>query len=150
TGNYHEFAFGLVRDRFGNFYGATGMTSREAGSFKNVITRGPLAIDYFGPGKEPREPQRSAVRYQGWGYQVTRQGDFIPFASGLREPVGIGLSPREELFITDVAGSWVPTSVLLHVQKGSFYGHPDGLKWDPDFAEQPPTIERMRELRVPP
>ena len=26
--------FGLVRDRFGNFYGATGMTSAEAGKFK--------------------------------------------------------------------------------------------------------------------
>lgn len=150
TGNYHEFPFGLVRDRFGNFYGATGMTSAEAGKFKNLITRGPLQIKYLGPGKEPTEPQRSAVRYQGWAYQVTPAGDFIPYASGLREPAGIGLSPRDELFVTDVAGSWVPTSVLMHVQKDNFYGHPDGLKWDPDFAGKPITIEQMRELRVPP
>lgn len=150
TGNYHEFPFGLVRDRFGNFYGTTGMTSAEAGKFKNLITRGPLQIEYHGPGKEPTEPQRSAVRYQGWAYQVTPAGDFVPYASGLREPAGIGLSPRDELFITDVAGSWVPTSVLMHVQKDNFYGHPDGLKWDPEFAGKPITIEQMRELRVPP
>ena len=38
----------------------------------------------------------------------------------------------------------------MHVQKDNFSGHPDGLKWDPDFAGKPITIEQMRELRVPP
>jgi len=83
-------------------------------------------------------------------YEITPQGVFVPFATGFRQAMGLGLSPEGELFATDVSGSWVPTSVLLHVQKGRFYSHPDGLKWDPNFEGRQVTAEMIRQMRTPP
>lgn len=149
TGNYHEFSYGLARDRRGNFFGGLGMVS--AGEFPSV--RGPLkeerVMPWKGGGRVP-DGHRSVAQYQGWMFQVTPGGKFIPWATGFRQPLGIGLSPEDELFVTDVSGAWVPTSTLVHVEQGKFYGHPDGLKWHPEFQNRPVTEELLRQMRVPP
>jgi mono/diheme cytochrome c family protein/glucose/arabinose dehydrogenase len=149
TGNYHEFSYGLVRDKYGNFYGANGMASKDGDNFQGIVAKGPLKIDKT-VGGFSNDDHRSLVPYEGWVYEVTPRGDFIPFATGFRQAMGIGLSPQGELFATDVSGSWVPTSELHHVQKGHFYGHPDGLKWDPNYEGRQVTVEMLRQMRTPP
>lgn len=149
TGNYHEFAYGFACDSNGNFYGSLGMAS--VGEFDKA--RGPLKLDRVIPWDRPErltDQHRSVARYQGWVFQVTTEGEFVPWATGFRQPLGLGLSPNDELFVTDVAGSWIPSSILAHVRKGKFYGHPDGLKWDPRFAKQEITRELLAALRTPP
>ena len=149
TGNYHEFSYGLARDRAGNLYGGFGMAS--AGDFPWV--RGPLKEALVVPlpnGKIPADPHRSVAQYQGWAFRVNRDGTFVPLATGLRQPLGVGVSPQDELFVTDVSGAWVPTSLLHHIEAGSFYGHPDGLKWHPDFRDKPVTYDMLVKMRRPP
>jgi hypothetical protein len=75
-----------------------------------------------------------AAPYRGWCFQVTPEGKFIPFASGVRSPAGIGINKRGEIFYTDNQGDWNCTSTLHHVVKGRFYGHPSSLTDHPDFV----------------
>jgi cytochrome c len=49
-------------------------------------------------------------------------GAFETVAHGLRTPNGIGFGPRNEIFLTDNQGDWLPASKLLHLEKGAFYG----------------------------
>jgi mono/diheme cytochrome c family protein len=114
-----------------------------------MVAKGPLKIDKKVEGFSS-DDHRSLVRYEGWVYEITPQGAFVPFAAGFRQAVGLGLSPQGELFATDVSGSWVPTSMLLHVQKGRFYSHPDGLKWDPNYEGKLITREMLQQMRTPP
>ena len=149
TGNYHEFSYGLVRDAYGNFYGANGMASKDGDNFQDIVAKGPLKMDKAVAGFS-NDDHRSLVPFEGWVYEITREGAFVPFATGFRQAMGLGLSPQGELFATDVSGSWVPTSVLLHVQKGRFYSHPDGLKWDPNYAGKAITPAMLAQMRTPP
>src|SRR5688572_21574049 len=152
TGNYHEFTYGLARDSKGNVYFGSGMVSFGQGRELPWVC-GPLKKDLYIPwtGKGPiPDGHRSVAQYQGWMLQVSPQGALVPFASGFRQPLGVGVSPHDELFVTDVSGAWVPTSTLLHVEKGGFYGHPDPLKWHPQFKDHRPTIEELRQMRRPP
>jgi len=149
TGNYHEFAYGLARDRFGNFYGTNGMSSKDGDNFADIVAKGQLKLPKNVPG-DSSDDHRSLVPYEGWAWQITPGGEFIPLATGFRQAMGIGLSPNDELFATDVSGSWIPTSQISQVEKGHFYGHPDGLKWDPAFRDRNPTIEELRQMRTPP
>ncbi len=127
SGNYHEFHFGPVRDREGNFFGT-------------------LNVAWEGMGY-------SRVPLRGWAYELTAGGEFIPYALGLRSPSGIGISPEGDIFITDSQGDWWGTSPLLHLQKSRFYGHPAGLVWARGYEwpksphEIPPdTLKPMRTL----
>ena len=152
TGNYHEFTYGLARDSKGNTYFGSGMVSYGQGRDLPWI-RGAAKRDLYVPwtGKGPiPDGHRSIAQYQGWVFQVTPGGKLIPFASGFRQPLGIGVSPQDELFVTDVSGAWVPTSTLMHVEKDGFYGHPDPLKWHPDYQDKQLTREQLVELRRPP
>ena len=82
TDNYHEYAFGLVRDRKGNFYGTLntslswpGWARSEKWNIGRVWTKG----------YEDKEGKMGrATKYRGWGFQVTPAGEFVPFASGMR------------------------------------------------------------------
>ena len=119
TGNYHQYAFGLVRDKQGNFYGNLGLGFIKDGDrFKGRWLGTP-----------------DAVKWRGWVIQITPEGRFVPFAPGLRAPNGIGLSPDGDLFITDNQGSYVPCGWLVHVRKGDFVGHPSALIDDERFKE---------------
>jgi hypothetical protein len=108
SGNYHEFAFGPARDKDGNLYGTLNVGWESSGVSK--------------------------VPYRGWAYKVTPRGEFIPIASGLRSPCGLGVSPDGEMFVTDNQGDWVGTSPLFHIKPGKFYGHPASLKWEADYS----------------
>lgn len=131
TDNYHEYAFGLVRDRKGNFYGTLntslswpGWARSKKWDIGRVWTNGYQDTE----GKMGR-----AAKYRGWGFQVTPKGEFIPFASGMRSPAGIGINEKDELFFTDNQGDWEASSSLHHIVKGRFHGHPSSLMDHPKF-----------------
>ena len=152
TGSYHEFTYGLVRDRAGNFYASSGLCSFGRG-VELPWTRGPLRTEQYlpwsGPGAVP-DGHRSVAEFQGWAFQIAPDGTFTPYASGFRQPLGVGLSPEDELFISDCAGAWVPTSVLIHVERGAFHGHPDSLKWHPELRDSRLSAAEVSRLRRTP
>jgi hypothetical protein len=113
--NYHEFNFAPVKDKAGNYYG----TLNLGHGVPDALSLG--AMD-------------SGGGYRGWAYKVSKDGKFSPFASGLRSPAGLGMSPKNELFFTDNQGDWVETSKLHLLEEGKFYGHPVTLRDDPDFG----------------
>ena len=152
TGSYHEFSYGLVQDRAGNFYASSGLCSFGRG-VELPWSRGPLRTEQYipssGAGAVP-DGHRSVAEFQGWAFQIAPDGRFQPYASGFRQPLGVGLSPADELFISDCAGAWVPTSVLIHVERGAFHGHPDSLKWHPELKNQRLSAAEVSRLRRPP
>lgn len=152
TGSYHEFSYGLARDRAGNLYASSGLASFGRGVDLPWV-RGPLQtaqyLPWTGPGAVP-DGHRSVAAYQGWAFQITPEGRWVPFASGFRQPLGVGVSPQDELFISDCSGAWVPTSTLTHVEKDAFYGHPDSLKWHPELKDRKLGHAEVTALRRPP
>lgn len=127
SGNFHEYHYGPVVDKAGNLYGTLNVAWTQHAD--------------------------SSVPYRGWAYKVTPDGKFVPLASGFRSPAGLGLSPEGELFATDNQGDWWPTSPLLHVRPGHFYGNPAGLRWEAGYTgpkdsyELPAaTLEQRRTL----
>ncbi len=154
SGNYHEFTYGLVRNREGNFFIALGSASSGA---PRLPVRGSLTKR----GKKARRPvagtvakvgHHSPVSYRGWVVMITAAGRFVPIASGLRQPNGLTLNHEGDLFVTDNQGDWVGTSPLHHVTEGDFHGHPGSLNWHPDFREVDPvdveigTLSQRRKL----
>ncbi|MDX1565843.1 MAG: hypothetical protein R3236_10575, partial [Phycisphaeraceae bacterium] len=113
NGSYHEYAFGLVRDSKGNFYGNLGLAFHR---------KSPFNSKWLGTNK---------ARYRGWHFRITPEGKFEPLAPGLRAPNGICIDKNDNVFTTDNQGSYIASSVLMHATKGDFLGHPDGLLWDP-------------------
>ncbi len=141
SGNYHEFTYGLVRDRGGNFYIALGSASSGA---PRLPVRGTLTKQ----GKKAKRPiagtvskvgHYSPVSYRGWVVKITAAGRFLPFASGFRQPNGLTFNQEGDLFVTDNQGDWVGTSPLHHVTAGAFHGHPGSLNWHPDFLGVDPV-----------
>ncbi|MBI1374578.1 MAG: hypothetical protein GC159_17815 [Phycisphaera sp.] len=116
-GNYHEYAFGPVRDSKGNFYVTLNLGHTGQGSVQGSIMGRPSP-------------------YRGWCVQITPDGKMVPFANGMRSPAGIGITPNDEVFYTDNQGDWNASSTLYHVEKGRFYGHPSSLADDPKFKGQ--------------
>lgn len=128
SGNYHEFHFGVGRDRAGNYYGTLNL------AFVGVMA--------------------SLAPLRGWAYQVTPAGEFVPWALGFRSPFGVGVSPEDELFVVDSQGDWWGTSPLLHVPRGKFFGHPGGLRWTQNYNGPEDTHfinpESLKPIRTPP
>src|SRR5690606_5433865 len=116
TGDFHEFAFGLVHKE-DYFYVTLSMAMR--------LMEG-----------EKQHPDR------GRTIKISRDGTFERINYGLRTPNGIGLGPEEELFVTDNQGQWLPANKLIHVKKGEYlcmaWGLPDSLEEIPPIA--PPAI----------
>ncbi|MEO6710365.1 MAG: family 16 glycoside hydrolase, partial [Planctomycetota bacterium] len=129
SGHYHEFAFGLPRDKDGNFFISLNVS--------------------FG------DPQwwhgRSTVEWRGWILKLTPEGKTIPFASGFRSPCGLGMNLEGDLFETDNQGDWMPACPIYHIKQDGFYGHPASLNWTPSYREAkrtasdtiPPTTQRQ-------
>ena len=102
SGNYHEYAYGPVLDREGQFVVA--LNARL----------GAKVVD--------------EDAWRGWAVRISPAGKLEPLAAGLRSPCGLGGEPCRRLcFITDQQGNWVGTCTLLHLEKGAFYGHTDSL-----------------------
>ncbi|MCF2947117.1 hypothetical protein L0668_03295 [Paraglaciecola aquimarina] len=133
--NYHEFTFGPVKDKQGNYYGTLNLSHGDPKAF---------SLGAMG----------SSGGYRGFAFKVTPNGEFSPFAWGLRSPAGLGTSPDGELFYTDNQGDWVPTSTFHLLQEGKFYGHPVSLAQRPGYTKQAITdtpvevFDKMREKPV--
>ena len=111
TGNYHQYAFGLARDKQGNFYGTLGLGFYRGGDrFRGT---------WLGT--------RDEIKYRGWVIKITPKGELVPFAPGLRAPNGITIDPKGDIFTTDNQGSYIACGWLMHVRQGDFLGHPSGL-----------------------
>ena len=97
--NFHEFAFGLAY-KDGHFYGS-------------------LATDILpGGAGAPIQPKD-----RGRTFKISKaDGSMELIASGLRTPNGIGIGVDGEIFNADNQGDWLPSSKIVHITKGSFYG----------------------------
>lgn len=117
TDNFHEFAFGLVHHE-GHFYGTLA-----------------IAIDPGGASTQPQIEERGTI------IRMSRNGTYEVIAHGLRTPNGIGFGVDGELFVTDNQGDWLPSSKVLHVKEGAFYG---SYAVEPELtnklAETPPVV----------
>lgn len=99
SANFHEFSFGLVYQG-GYFYGALA-----------------TAILPGGASAQPQIPDRGKV------VKVARDGSSIEYiAHGLRTPNGIGIGIDDQIFIADNQGDWLPSSKIIHVQEGAWFG----------------------------
>lgn len=80
--------------------------------------------------------------------KVNADGSLSPFASGLRNPVGIAFYPgTDNLYVTvnerDGLGDGLPPDYLTRVQTGDFFGWPyayTGSHPDPDFGKKRPDL----------
>jgi glucose/arabinose dehydrogenase len=124
SGHYHEFAFGLPRDREGSFYIALNVSFGDPHWWHG----------------------RSTAPYRGWVMRIAPDGRVEPFASGVRSPCGLGTNAAGDLFLTDNQGDWVPACPIVHVERGAFYGHPASLNWTDEYRRE----ERVASDTVPP
>lgn len=114
TSHYHEFAFGLVY-KDGSFYAT--LATDLGSQYKNVPDRGKVV-------------------------RISKDGSELEIiAEGFRTPNGISEGPDGALYVSDNQGNWIPTSKIVRVEKGKWYGfrHAD---WDrvKDYEEQPPLV----------
>jgi hypothetical protein len=127
-GNYHEYSYGPVLDREGNFW----ITTNRA----------------FGENPFGDRPWR------GFALRVTPEGRMIPTCAGLRSPAGIGISPSGDVFYTDNQGEWCGAGKLAHLEPGDFHGHPWGLaschlpEWTHPFPGNPKSGVPMPEVKA--
>lgn len=142
SGEYHEYHYGPVVDSLGRKYASLNLAARGEFTVPDGKAEG------FGGGNMSYN-----APWRGWVYRSDRPGHFQPLASGFRSPCGIGMSPQDELFITDNQGDWVADCCLYHVREGNFYGHPASLPARPDFTKESVlamTAEDFAKLRTPP
>jgi cytochrome c551/c552 len=106
SGHYHEYSFGPKIAPDGSFF-VTG----------NVA---------FGDQEWWRGESR--VPGRGWTMKIHPDGTMEPWATGMRSPCGTGMIDGE-FFYDDNQGDWIGSGGVWHVTKGSFTGHPAGLRW---------------------
>ncbi|HEY9048592.1 MAG TPA: c-type cytochrome [Ohtaekwangia sp.] len=106
SGHYHEYSFGPKIAPDGSFF-VTG----------NVA---------FGDEEWWRGESRRPWR--GWTMKIHPDGTLEPWATGMRSPCGLGMIDGE-FFYDDNQGDWMGSGGIFHVTKGSFTGHPAGLRW---------------------
>lgn len=106
SGHYHEYSFGPKIAPDGSFFVSA-----------NVAF-----------GNEQWWRGESRVPWRGWMMKIYEDGRMEPWATGLRSPCGLGMIDGE-LFYDDNQGDWIGSGGIVHLKKGSFAGHPAGLKW---------------------
>ncbi len=121
SGNYHEYAYGLVRAADGGFFGTLNLAHAIDERSRVGLVGGDATMS-------------RPVPWRGSLFRVAPDGSFEPWAFGLRSPAGIGIDAAGEVFFTDNQGDWIGTSTLQHVVRGGFYGHPSSLLDHPEFA----------------
>lgn len=149
SGNYHEFAYGPVRDKQGNFYVSLGLSSGGA------LPRLPVRGEYTVKGRQSKEPAEGKVSRvghysptygRGCVFRIAANGATSLISCGFRQPNGLGFNSEGDLFATDNQGDWVGTSPLHHVTQDAFHGHPASLNWAPWFGGKDPTEASIDEL----
>lgn len=68
------------------------------------------------------KPGTQALPGRATLYKLNLDGTAEAWASGFRNPNGMGVFGAD-LFVTENEGSWTPSSKLIHVKQGRFYGH---------------------------
>ncbi len=114
TSHYHEFAFGLVY-KDGSFYAT--LATDLGSEFKDVKDRGKVV-------------------------RISKDGSEVEVvAEGFRTPNGIAEGPDGALYVSDNQGNWIPTSKIVRVEKGKFYGF-KYADWQrvKDYKEDPPLV----------
>ncbi len=120
----HEFFFGLVyKDGF--FYGAQSLSLNSGASFV----------------PQPEANRGTYVKIE----KSTGKAEYI--SGGAREPFGLGMNSRGEIWSTEVQGSWNPACGFTLVRPGRFYGHPllnqvppspfDAMPYNPPAVQMP-------------
>lgn len=162
SGNYHEFAFGPVRDQDGNLYVALNTASNGAGIREEIrgdwrdigVEREKMAVrgKEWNKVRQPAGRMYARVAYRGWVVKLSPDGQTAtPFACGFRSPDGIGFDAQGRLLVTDNQGDWLGTSKVHHVREGHFHGHPASLIWREGWQRNPlqmPPAE-LDALRTP-
>lgn len=164
SGNYHEFAFGLVKDSQKNIYIALGTASSGAGVREEI--RGPwnptggLTHERFLTGdrndwKEKKKgiPRMYArVPYRGCVLKISPGSRKAQVhATGMRTPNGLYMDANDQLWVSDNQGDWVGASKLHRIQPGKFHGHPASLLWDKNPPKVIPSelpVEALERRRV--
>ncbi len=143
SGHAYEWTFGPVRDRAGNFFGTL-----ACWFFPSMHYDKPPYSGWEIPPPAGYAP-RPDTSWRGWCFQVTPAGEFIPWATGLRSPNGLGFNPEGDLFVADNQGEYLGACELHHITRGAFHGHPNGLFWDPSVRGDPFSIpmEKLLERR---
>jgi len=120
SGDYHEYAFGSDPDKNGDVWMVLCLT----GSF------------------------HAHSPWRGWAAKITPDGKFVPVASGIRSPGGIGANDKGDMFYTDNQGVWNGSSSLKWLRSGSFQGNPTGNKSAPllNFPAPPEPTSGSRIL----
>ncbi|WP_295123527.1 c-type cytochrome [uncultured Chitinophaga sp.] len=107
SGHYHEYSFGPKLAPDGSFF-----------------VSGNVAF-----GNEEWWRGESRVPWRGWMMHISADGSSMePWATGMRSPCGLGMI-NGELFYSENQGDYMGSGGVWHVKKGSFVGHPAGLKW---------------------
>jgi cytochrome c551/c552 len=114
SGHYHEYSFGPAIAPDGSFF-----------------VTGNVAF-----GNEEWWRGESRVPMRGWTMRITPDGKMEPWATGMRSPCGIGFV-GDDFFYDDNQGDWLGSGGIWHVTKGSFTGHPAGLKWADKLPNSP-------------
>ncbi len=149
SGNYHEFLYGHVRDKEGNFFLSLGLSSN--GGEPRMPVRGEITTK----GRKAKETREGIVggvghysptQYRGCAIKISPAGETSLVSCGFRQPNGLGFNEAGDLFATDNQGDWVGTSPLHHVTPGAFHGHPAALNWAPWFGGRDPVEASVEEL----
>ncbi|MDQ8201715.1 family 16 glycoside hydrolase [Pelagicoccus sp. SDUM812003] len=132
--NYHSYMHGPAQDKEGNYYFNLNLLHADDAIYK---ARGL----YMG----------TSGGFSGWTIKVTPEGEFIPWANGLRSPAGLAFAPDGRLWYSENQGEFVGTSKLFVLNEGEFYGHPSGLVDLPGMQPDSPQIqwEAVAKDRIP-
>jgi mono/diheme cytochrome c family protein len=121
---FHEFQFDLQRDARGNFYTAKAAPVRAGG-------RG------FGGGGGNGE----VTPFAGTVQRISPDGKKREvYATGLRAPNGIGVSPGGQVTTGDNEGTWMPACPLNWVKPGSYHGVEDSAHRKPVPSKPEPPL----------
>ena len=118
SANFHEFGFGMAY-KDDHFYAALA-----------------TAIE---PGGASTNPQ---ISDRGKCIKVNKETGAVEFvASGFRTPNGVGIGYGGDIYIADNQGDWLPSSKIVRVQDGAFYGNrsvnPEAVK---NLKDTPPVV----------
>ncbi|MDH3651504.1 MAG: hypothetical protein OEQ53_17610, partial [Saprospiraceae bacterium] len=115
SADFHEYSYGL-EFLDGHFYLTLGLAMRLMAHERQLRDRGTMI-------------------------KVARDGSYEIFATGLRQPNGIGLVDGYKLFSTENQGQWVPACKLINIRKGDHYGcqFQTGLRYS-DSKITPPVV----------
>ncbi len=111
TRDYHDWAVGLPRDDYGNYYVAIPCEQDNRSEAAAHLRGRALKLT-------PREPTQDDPR----------RFSLVEFCAGLRFPQGLVLSPRGRLFATDNQGNYNPFNELNHLEPGTRYGFINSLE----------------------